>query len=187
MPEIIKDNRAAFSRMFGAVDRLAARNVESVARETADRFFRRIMEKQPIGKPDPLVEAKLSDRPIRPSVRHGTVPISEGWLGGPAVVRQDERTVDIILSSQSQHVKFFTMLTGRSHLGTTASEVTATQAEFLHFMWRGIEFKSKSSNPKGFTPASDFIKDAWVETSDFMLRLLGDSLHTSLLAVAKRI
>ena len=190
MPTITKDKRNAWSRMFSRVDTLMAEDVERIARETADRFFRSILTKQPVGKDDPLVEAGLSSRPLRPSVRHGTVPIGQGWLGGPQVTRSSPKTVDIILSSESAHVKYYTMMTGRRWLGTTGSDVTATQADFLHFMHGGQVWKvmkGRSVSPGGFTPSSDFIKDSWDEASAFAMKTLGQSTRITLLKVREQI
>ena len=183
MPEILVDGRDYFLRSFVRVRKRSQKRIEEASHHIGDRLLLELQSRQPRGKLDPLVMMGFSNRPARPSVRQGLVPIEEGWL--PPQVRAVRGGAELSIWSRSYHIQFFTMMTGRPWLGTRHQKpIEARNYPFLWFYWRGPQMVRQSS-PEGFTPESDFAKDAFDATDAFTRRETGNALRMSVVEVWK--
>ena len=136
------------------------RNRMEDAEEVSRRLLAELRSRQPIGKEDQFANAFPRWRQEkRPSVRQGLVPIEEGWRLN---VRGSPTGPILEIGSESEHLKYFTLWTGRSWLGTHKGRPqVAKNAKTLAFWWRGEGHWQKSANGGGFTPSTDFIQDSY--------------------------
>lgn len=171
MPKILRDASNRLRNMFDRIMIGVERKAEESAEELAHKFFLEIQERQPDGSRNLDPMAVIAERDPRPSIRQGLVPIAEGWMGGPEVY-QHGLTTEIVLRSESEHVQFFTMMTGRPYLGTqgTGEGQTAFNARTLAFWWQGGPHYPVSVRAHGFNVQRDFIRDAWREAIPLIRR-----------------
>jgi len=134
---------------------------EDDAVEISQRFIAELKQRQPVGENDPFAAAfPDQNREPRPSIRQGLIPIEDGWRMN---VHRGERGPSIVVSSDSEHLKYFTTWTGkRSYLGTRKrNPQVAHNAKTLAFWWNGAGHWPVSARGGGFTPESDFVQDAY--------------------------
>jgi len=143
---------------------------EEEAQHTLDEFMSELRERQPDGSKnlDPLANYVTAsgykfNREPRPSIRQGIVPISEGWQ---ATIERTLLGHRIRISSSSDHLKYFTLWTGRDYLGTDEHRIAARNKRTLAFWWKGHPNWPQSVWHKGFTPKTDFVDDAFLATKE---------------------
>jgi len=178
MVKIIEDNRDAFRQMFSQVDKLAGDRINQTARWMARELFQQVMQRQPVYRGnDPI-------RPgVRPSERQGYVPIEKGWLGGPKLEYPKPGRIDIVLKSESEHVKYFTNMMGRrQYLGTRHQKgVWAGKNHDMLVFWGDGHVNRRSwVNHQGFIVESDFVEDAWNMILPRAMQRLGNDVKVSL-------
>lgn len=140
------------------------RKLGEIAEQVGDLLLENLRKHQPIGKLDPYVEKFPGWRvEARPSVRQGLIPIERGWVG-PDITSERPGNRVVTISTNSEHLKYFTMWTGRTKLGTDAGVQVARNAKTLAFWWRDQGWWPKSAKGGEFTPQTDFVQDAWNET-----------------------
>jgi len=171
-------------KRLGRIERDSDRKLQEIAERVGNRFLDDLKEAQPIGQSDELVLRGLVNRPARPSVRLGLVPIQEGWIG-PSVSAPKVGQRVVTINTQSEHLKFFTLWTGRTHLGTKKGKPqVARNGRSLAFWWNGQAHLVKSAHGGGFVPKSDFVQDAWMKTKPYLEDQI-DGFATYLIKTAK--
>jgi hypothetical protein len=162
MVKIEKDQRsklrAIYDRFLGNRNRL----LEEITPEIAKLYMRKLREKQPIGKIDPLYDL-WPHRNARPSIRQGLTPIESGWL--PPTIRKEGGGARIIrIQSESWHIQFFTKMTGRNYLGTKVTQPQRPTGgkKTLYFWGNRLnrEVWPQMTHAPGFKPKTDFVKEA---------------------------
>lgn len=146
---------------------VAEAQLDRAADAIGKELMRQIWITQPVGGPDPM-----PGRSERPSIRQSHAPIEAGWLDSPRINDPGIGTRTIEIVSESPHVRFFTMWSGRPYLGTKpGADIVAVNAERLAFWWmNGARFPKvvPGENRKGFTPSTDFMEVAYGATEPFI-------------------
>ena len=147
----------------------ARKKRRELAREALPIFLAELQERQPVGEDDPFVAAfPMVRRSRRPSVRQGLIPIELGWHGS---VVETNRGARIEITSDSEHLQYFTTWTGRRHLGTRKRDPqVARNAKTLAFWWQGEGHWPNAAQGGGFVPDTDFVQDAYNETKKYWER-----------------
>jgi len=151
------------------VSKNTEKKLSGIAGRVGDWFLDALKERQPVGKNDTFA-SKFPDqnREPRPSLRQGLIPIEQGWVG-PTVTAPGSGQRVVTISTNSEHLQFFTTWTGRRHLGTHEGKPqVARNAKTLAFWWQGEGHWPKSAQGGVFIPDSDFVQDAWLATKPYL-------------------
>jgi len=169
-----ENNLDELKRWVGIVDEI---KLDLAAKNISTRFMTAIQRLQPVGSNDDGMGRG------RPSLRLGNKPIENGWLDSPRIENDGPgaRTIEIV--SESPHIEFFTLWTGRPWLGTKPGKDIVMRDKLLAFWWMGQAHymeRVRGADRNGFIPAIDFMEAAYRQTEPFIWQQLGNVMRFSL-------